>query len=954
MIARKRTGGALPLVLIFFSVGILIVAFVALNWGQLFTHQKQAQTAVDAAALAVAREVAKVTITDPNFGRIGMVDAYTSQGLSAQPVFGINTIMARARLDYLVGRRLGNTTFNFLANRDADDAARATRRMNNELLRLRSGPVTYQDKDGNNQSINLQQVAADAFNSSGLRAAGTQPIAAADVTVDFGTLQGTGITNVPLPEPAGADPDSRDASRSATYKDATGQTRSFYRSGVNVPASGSTKNFIFAYIGDTQQLVDRASFQAAALVDSTSATPIQVPSVVRVTIRETVRAVATGREGPIQQQKVEIACAVPGGRRVTPPAGILRIEFPQGIPVQDNGGVEFNTPLSLMNSSMLPADASASTSASGATGWAGLGSYFTSSGGPFPGPGTVSPSNVNGRSQDNPSVALAFLVYDWVRNDGLRPNIEAVYKSLNEINLRTASLGETTKTALVPGDEVLFTDRGDFFMQPACAQFSFVNVSNLIRLPSYCNVVGGIFEMHDNSTDAMNGTGNRPADPRSLRWFTRSNGTILNEFMNQAVTFRTMLGTPMQMAWAPGTTMLHGLLNGEPSTTDGHPISQLLDYRQALIDQILKALDAANAAVQVTDQLWPEIDRLTNQILDKQAEIADIDAQLSALYDSGITAGDEVQELLDRRNQLEAEIVALEAELRPLQAQYRRAEAVYAAAVDAVTLAVAALQNMLNVTATGVHKLGATAYQVAGNNMFYPPTKAPSASDILNGTNMDTGQASGATGSRRWDNSPVFLNNLANYRTIICTPDVVGPLRRAFKFLSTGSSAEGSGGGVVVAVSDQLPNGWITPIRDPNTGYFDVPTNFSASTGIAALGEGQIQYQALNVYHEVSTADPRLHIVWSVMAQTNVRNPAANFNPFDPQQGGGIDCTRSNPAETDPAKKACDVEAARFQFTSPLLWTTIEVPEFQIPPPPRGLPAIPPVPPPPQPPRPSH
>lgn len=933
-ILRSKRGSMVLPIAIFLGV-ILLAGLIFIVFMQMTSHQKQAQTAVDAAALAVAKELGKVTISDPGLGRVGVVDDYSNMGLAGRPVYGVNTVMARCRLDLIIARRLNNTTMEFLVKDDSKLLGGATRRLNN-LLCSANGPgvLKYEDASGVSKTVNLAQIAADAYNSSGLRPASVEPVTANDITIEVGRTNSAGVTNIPVPSPLSR-AEVNVLTNAAKVKQGLAE-QTFYRSNIPVPVTGSDYKFVFSQVGETVALIDRASFTPAT-PEVASGSPIIFPTTVRVTVKEKVRAVAGGDAKSLESKpteiKKEIACACAGNRRITPTAGIFRLEFPQGVPAQDNG-VKFDTILSLMNSSMLPADAGATTMPP-SSGWKGNGHYFTARNGSFPGSGSIARSDVAGRRSDNPSIALAFFVYDWLRNESLRPNVDAVYNAMHT-KLRGSDLIK---------DQVI-TQNVDFLMQSAVAA----------ETPNpACNVFGGIFALVPDSDKAMN-AGN---DPRSLNNF---NDMTRNIYLDQAMVFRMQATVPQQLAWAPPYTMAHGKgKDDRPTTTDGNPISELLDFREDLIKMMQLGRDTAVAGGEVAREQADVIAKIVAEIdaiVDKQNEISD---QMQDAINSGNMS--EYQSLQQTWNDWENKRRAKIAEMQEPTRKYNRGLIAYASGVRAINLGLAIINNLLAVTALGVDKIEHLYYHIAGNNDFFPPARSATVAEIMGTGPANTAQNAKAGGDKDWLGSPFFVKNLSSASMPNC-PDSVIPTSqsRNFKMTTQGDASKGDGGGVILlSIGDEVPvpikpivlqniesaggfNNWAR-LLDPAS-----KNNFAQVTGISSLLEDQVQYQSLNIYAEPDPVDNRLVIVWSVMGQNNVRNQGGADVRNPDQEGNSLDCSMVDTG-LDKAQQACRNEAVRFQITSPLLIVP-PIPPVEIPPAPPGLPPVPsprvpPVPPPP-------
>lgn len=965
MATHRAQSGNLVFILGFFMVGVLLVAFVALNYSQIFTHQKQAQSAVDAAALAVASEIAKATV-QTSFGPVGLIDDYQNAsntggatgGASSKPVLGINTIMARARLDYVIAKDLGNSTMYYLAKADCKEAAAASSALNQVLIQVNNGGAhsfQYVDNSGNSRNVDLCQIAANAYNASGKRAASGKPVTASDITIQVGNLTGPDsnyVTNIPVPMPRDRDATLDSSAIGTMTFDPMKGPQKMYK--ANVPITIDNNSFVFSMVGDSPSIVN-GPFQAGAATAGTSAVPVS--SVVRITVNEQVKALATGKEGDVKSKVTEVACAMPGSRRAadTLASGILRLEFPQGIP-RDNNGISFQSALALMNSSMLPESATAGTAADNTNKWNGLGYYFKAKGGPFPGNGDIVSSDVNGRPADNASVSLSFYVYDWLKNSYLTPNIKAVHDALGK-DLRASTVG--------PGEIITYTDHGSVLIQPAYAKCA-PNVT--------CNLWGGIFYLIPNSTTAMTGgTADKPVDPRSLKWFSSA---TRNQYVDQAFTFRMQATVPQQLGFADPTTMCHGFdADGNPTTTNCNPVYQLLDFREDLGHMMTFAVQTATAADNVATEVNPIIDKLTaeaNAIASQESAVA---AQMAACTTQACHDA-----LVPTYQALANAYNAKIAEMTEPKRQKARAVAAYSNAYSATSMCDKIAANMKAVTSLGVEKVANTdkdkfpgGYIIAGNG-FSPAGRAATETEIKGTGAVGTNQVSSASGSKNWCGGepqstalPAFVasspTNLAD-KTLFhyCTPNVIPTSQmKNFRFIG---NADGS---VEVTTEDVVPNNWgkwltgQTP--GPNTSW-EIPSgDFAQTTGISALLENQSQYQALNIFTEPhSPQDEHLFVVWSAMAQNNVRLESNAGDVRDPKtKGNKPDCARFDKHHplggVSDDQKNCNPEAVRFQITSPILYTDIPIPEIKFPDPPKGnlaLAPLPPMPPPPPPPRSSH
>jgi len=613
---RIARGGTLVLVTAV-TLGILLVIFFGvIIYQQLFTEQREGQTAIDAAALAVANELASVKIVDPAVGPVGVVDSLQNNQITKRPVYGINTLVARARLDSVFATRLGkdsntpNKTMLFLANQDAIDVKGAAERLGNAVKTL-------------GQDAKLKKIAVQAYNANNRRATGQGNIKDDQVTVEIGYLGGDGsiLSNIPIPTTGNANHFSG-GNQDKFSTELKG--RRFYRANMDIPVTNAPGKFVLSPVGDAPRLVDRIGFTANA------PDPMVVPTVVKVTVRESLeRTNPNDVSEKLKGTRNEVACACAGGSRVPTTAGIFRLEFPQGLP-QDtkapNANI-FQSVRTIMNASDM---------GSGDTPWSGKGTLFTAKGGSFPGKGSIGFSQIpkngdpgNGLLENpNPSVALATYVYHWLRNDGLRPNVDATIAAF-DASLRDPS--PTNKsfpaTANVPrGAQTIIAFNGvdDILIQKAWAASS----------PAYCQrIFGAIFDLEPNGTLAMGNKNLAPADPRSLSALAKnpSNAQALANAIKQSFVFAMQASTPQQLAFADPGAIATGISDDGtcPTSTDGNPLSEVADFVQALgrsQDVSTKTYDNAYGTFYA---LQAERDALAEPMNKLEKEIADLDAVLA-------------------------------------------------------------------------------------------------------------------------------------------------------------------------------------------------------------------------------------------------------------------------------------------------------------------------------------
>jgi len=1010
--SRKNKGSSLALVTAIGLGIILVILFWAVIYSQQFTQQKEAQTAVDSAALAVAKEISLVSITDPGLGIVGVTDQFRAGGPAQGPIYGINTLVGRARLDAVIANNLNNEDMELLANRDTAQVMAAATTLRGALAIPTTGILRYTSPNGV-VTRNLKQIAAAAYNSNPTRAANSPNVAINDVTVETGYVNNNaaGLTDIPIPMP-------NDLSLGANTDQFSGQVggQRFYRAGVSAPVPGIGGQYVFSAISRQQRLVDRTAFVAAAPHANL------VPTVVRVTIRQQVSRSnpSTGVNldtGTAANRKVEVAAATAGGERVPTTAGLFRLEFPQGIPQDQDSGNRFNSILSIMNA--------------GAAAWNGNASFFTAKDGPFPGSGYMAPARfpagvsvADSRDTANPSQVTAYYVYDWLRNDCLRPNVRSVITAMNA-PLRT----QTTTTA--DASKAIFDQAGGIFIQKAYAATA----------AEQCNRIwGGLFALIPDSTKAMK---KDSGDGRSLANFDKNKAESRNTFLDQFYIASMQASTPQQLAFAPGQTIAIGINSetGCATTVNGEPISEALDLREDIAETNNISSDSYDAGDDVQIAAYKAIVPLQaaqNEQLDIVAAIDAVVATmdygpftfnngasspqgLSGLGSTNGYAGAKTQRDTKQatRNAPIAVIAAIQTQINAENRKINRAAIVMNNAIQIIA-AVSGIppykapgipgliNNLKAISSLGIDRVIPTdsksvakprQYLLADSIDYFPPTVAATVSGIQGfASSIAAGQyrkpgaaASALLGNNNWLSNPrVFSGSTKAFGSIVsagtaagtaveiqpglvkqinCPPSVQPSSQtRNFEFLSVGDASLGGQGAIRLEVSALAPtNGNGAPLMYDQSknalgggAYKNEGGNsLENATGTSALLEGQSRVQGLNILSVKSKCDRdadngRYDVLWSVIGLCNCDNfsrPAVDLrNEATP--GNKLDCGRASTGG-NPQERICDNEAVRLSFQSPLPYTP---PLKVVPLPPKPRSPIPPVqvPPAPSPPPPTH
>jgi len=399
-----------------FCILMTVILLFALGYVRLLGTSSEQKTAIEAAALAAARDISKIVINTPEFGFVGLSDsAPNGTGTAAvdtfhTPVHSINTLIGTARLDYIIADALGpdGDEIKELALRDLTAAkAQAT-----ALIAVIDGAIlpggVAQDKNG--VDVTPYTAAENAYTENVIRIAGTCNYVAGSMNLRLGGLQGGAATNIPVPKPSGTDPSLSTGNtilgRTYNHFSGTWVNETYYKSYTSYPFDG--QDFVFAAIGDSVRLVDPNLWRATL-----SGLPFYYRTVIRAEAEERV-------QDPERTHTLKaVACAQPSNVWDPKPApGALQISFPDGMP---NGPEDITRPRDLYGA--------ASNNLASAT--IGVDMY-TSSGGDFP-VTTGSSIATDNASWPVPSdtaqtaaTACKIAVYDWLKRAGTKANVTSV------------------------------------------------------------------------------------------------------------------------------------------------------------------------------------------------------------------------------------------------------------------------------------------------------------------------------------------------------------------------------------------------------------------------------------------------------------------------------------------------------------------------------------------------
>lgn len=397
------------------------------------------------------------------------------------------------------------------------------------------------------------------------------------------------------------------------------------------------------------------------------------------------------------EQMVASSCAQAGGPIRTFPSGTLQIAFPRiSAPPKKAGTLSFSTVQSIMNNSQIKVSSATNTnpevkmgSNSPYTGWnlQDRGAWLQAEGGAIP---AVSGARINqnwtgyrGRLADDPSVVLAFEVYDWLRHMYLRPDISSVVAAMQKPLWPTALSGTESHNDIASG---LF-------------QLAYAESAQVKYQPTF-----GFFKV------PADGEG----DPRDLRNFNEHPEEMRRQFANVFGQNTNAAGT------LPAQTLLTSFNEqGNAVTVNGQPGKLLFELMDQMVNTNTMATESMKAAQDASKQKFDEAQREEDILVDLKEQI-DRKGELPELVEQFIKHK-------DLRN------AAL--------AKTRRAMNVVTNAHFILTTTLAMLNDRKLISSMGVTKASATDYQILGGD-FYPIIKAATVHDILGDQTISTGQDS--------------------------------------------------------------------------------------------------------------------------------------------------------------------------------------------------------------------
>ena len=314
---RRNPKGNMLVLILAVTLGIItaLVIFM-MSYVRLMGTQSEQKTAIEAAALAAAREMSKIVVNTPQYGYVGLSDS-APNGVGTQvndgydtSVHSINTLLGTTLVDYLIAEDLGSTRggneMRELARQDLNNAKAAASTLMTAIQASITPTGSATDKNGN--TIRPYQEALNAYNSNSIRIAGNSSYVNGSLQLSLGAITGGAPTNVRLPVGW--------SSSWPTAKTANGRYKSY------TVFTRGTEDWVFAGIEETVKLVDPAKFVATH-----GGLPYEYDTIVRAQATQNINDNGTTRS------IMSSACAQPASVYDPLPApGALVVAYPDGPP----------------------------------------------------------------------------------------------------------------------------------------------------------------------------------------------------------------------------------------------------------------------------------------------------------------------------------------------------------------------------------------------------------------------------------------------------------------------------------------------------------------------------------------------------------------------------------------------------------------------------------------------
>jgi hypothetical protein len=317
---RGQRGSTLVLVIAVFLGVVIAIAFFALDFVRFVGGHQEQETAIEAAALAAAKEISRIVVEDPNIGFVALSNAPPACRKTAAgdnfytPVKSINSLLATNRLDLIIADVLKDPILKKCCLADYDAVKAAGLRLSKELSDCAESGGQSIDANGN--TVNPWQEAVNAYKSNKLRMASqSSSLLEGTLKLTLGTVSGLS-TNCQIPNPpqfANLAPEDQFDLCYAAYRDIT----------------YGGKSFVFAATGSATTLVDGKKFKTGD-----DSLPYAIPCVVKCEASEEFQ-----KRGSNGKEIVQCAAYAepPCLNDTCPTPGSLLMSFPgNGVPEVTN------------------------------------------------------------------------------------------------------------------------------------------------------------------------------------------------------------------------------------------------------------------------------------------------------------------------------------------------------------------------------------------------------------------------------------------------------------------------------------------------------------------------------------------------------------------------------------------------------------------------------------------
>lgn len=315
-VRNRQRGNMLLATVAILAFVVMPIAYFSLEFIRMLGAHQQQRTAIEAAAMAAARDLSKIVIEDPYYGFISLSDqapvgTATKAGDNfLLPVQSINTLLATTRLDMIIADKFDSIIMKKCADLDYQRTMSAKNLLVQTLTKAIQPGGTARDMDGNIISPVLD--AEKEYQTNLIRmTGGSSQLIPNSLKLSLGCETGLyTVTQVPQPLNIASVPDD---SRNETC----------YKAFVNVPYK--QKDFVFAGVDSEVRLLDYKLFQPTI-----GGLPYVIPSIVKCEAEQKFNT--RDQYGNLQVRVVHsVACAQPssmGDHRPSP--GALTIDFATG------------------------------------------------------------------------------------------------------------------------------------------------------------------------------------------------------------------------------------------------------------------------------------------------------------------------------------------------------------------------------------------------------------------------------------------------------------------------------------------------------------------------------------------------------------------------------------------------------------------------------------------------